>query len=559
MARKKHAVTDVLTGEEVRQKILEGANLTANTVGITLGPKGRNVMIEKEWGYPHTTKDGVTVARDIKLSDSFSNMAAKYLQQAAGKTNAEAGDGTTTTTVLARAILREGSKMVSSGHNPMEIQKGLQHGAKVLVEALAEASCELEGFEQVEQVATVSANGDKAIGQLIASAMEQVGREGVITVDAGTGSETKLTVTEGMQYDQGFVSPYFITNMATGEATLGSPEVGPSIPLVLVYKGTLRSEGELTPLLQQVATAKRPLLIVAEDITADALRLLLINKERGTIEVVATKGPGFGNKRAENLVDIATLTGATLIDPQLGMKLEDFRCKVDPNTGLADLRTAKLGLDALGTANRVIVTTDSTTILEGGGDPNQIELRAAKIRSEMEGLTFLPELDFLNERLARLIGGIAVINVGAATESEMKEKQDRIDDALSATRAAVQEGIVPGGGVTLLRLAKSLKEVEGETHDFNVGIRILREACEEPLHLIVDNAGLKSALIIQDILTNQDFNYGFNARQEEYTNMLTAGIIDPAKVVRCAIENAVSAASLMLTTEAMIVAVEETD
>ncbi len=547
MNQRKPEVTDILTGEDVRRKMLKGANTIADIVQVTLGPRGRNVMIKKPFGWPHTTKDGVTVARDVKLKDQFENMAAQYIQHVAGQTNAEAGDGTTTSTILTRAIFREGVKMVSSGHNPMEIKKGLDYATSAIISRLADASEALEGFDQVKQVATISANGDESVGNLIADAMEQVGREGVITVDEGRGLTTELEVTEGMQYDQGYVSPYFITNPASGEAAL-------SDPLILTYKGIISSAQELTGLLEQIAYVKRPLLIIAEDITADALRLLLVNKERGTIQVVATKTPGFGTKRTDNLVDIAIVTGATVIDPALGGKLEDFWCTDrDPSTGKLNLESATLKLDSLGTATRVISTASDTTILEGSGDQAQIDIRAKKIRKEMDTEAFQPSIDFMNERLARLVGGVAVISVGAPTETEMKETQDRIDDALSATRAAVQEGIVPGGGITLMKLAQELDEVPTETRDFNVGIQILKKACEEPLRLIVENAGISSAVVIRDILDAADFNYGYNARVEDYTDMLRDGILDPAKVVRCAIQNATSAAGLMLTTEAMII------
>lgn len=548
MARKKLEITDTLSGEAVRKKLLDGANKLADIVQVTLGPRGRNVMIQKPWGWPHTTKDGVTVARDVKLKDHFENMAAKYLQHVAGQTNAEAGDGTTTSTILARAILREGSRMVSSGHNPMDIKKGIDFAALEMIKQLETISKELETFEEVRQVATVSANGDEEIGNLIADAMSKVGREGVITVDAGNGLKTELTVTEGMQYDQGWVSQYFVNDATSGEAKLDNP-------LILVYKGTISSANELTGVLEQVAYAKRNLLIIAEDITNDALKLLLVNKERGTINSLATKAPGFGDKRTDNLIDIALSVGAELVDPSLGSKLEDFWV---PDTGRdmvnqkLDLSQAKLSLDSLGSCSRVISSSQETTILEGNGEQAQIEMRAQKIRTEMENITFKPELDFLNERLARLIGGVALINVGAATETEMKEKQDRIDDALSATRAAVQEGIVPGGGITLLKLANTLVDNAEETHDFNIGIKILKKACEEPLRLIVENAGVASPIVIAEVLRANDFNYGYNARKEEYTNMLNDGILDPAKVVRCAIQNATSAAGLMLTTEAMI-------
>lgn len=547
MSKPKNPITAMRYGEDVRQKILAGANKLADMVQVTLGPKGRTVMIQKAWGWPHTTKDGVTVAREIRLEDPFENMGAKYLQHVAGQSAAEAGDGTTTSTILARAILREGLKMVSSGHNPMELKRGIEYGASFLKDKLKEVSKDLEGFEQVKQVATISANGDTEIGDLIASAMEQVGRDGVITVDEGRGVTTELLVTEGMQYDQGFVSPYFINDEASGEVRYNNP-------LVLIYRGVIRSSNELSPILEQISFAKRPLLIIADDVTGDALKLLLINKERGTIQSVATKAPGFGDKKLENLNDIATITGATIIDPSTGARLEDFYCPTrDVNKGYIDLESAKLKLNLLGTASRVITTSSTTTLLEGGGDRDLINMRATKIRKEMTGLTFVPEIEFQQQRLARLVGGIAVISVGAATEGELKEKLDRIDDALSATRAAVQEGIVPGGGVTLLKLSKQLQEDSTKSHDFNVGIRILKKACEEPLRLIVGNADHPADVVIMHMLDNKDFAYGFDARNEVYVNMIDAGILDPTKVTRCAVQNAVSAAALMLTTDGMIV------
>jgi len=542
MAKEKSV--EILYGEEVRKRLLSGANKLADIVKVTLGPRGRNVMIQKPWGWPHTTKDGVSVAREVRLKDPFENMAAKYLIHVAGQSNAEAGDGTTTSTILARAILREGLKMVSSGHNPMEIKKGIDYAVLQIIKNLKEVSKPLEGFEQVRQVATISANGDKEIGQLIADAMEKVGRDGIITVDEGRSTTVELNVTEGLQYDQGFLSPYFITDATTGEVRYANA-------YVLVYKGTIRSQSEIIGVLEQVASEKRSLLIIAEDVIGDALQVLIINQQRGTTQAVATKAPGFGDKRLENLVDIAVATGATVIDPSLGTKLEDFFCTKDAQ-GLPDFKSAKLTLSALGQASKVIVTSNDTTILEGNGDRTQINMRADKIRKDIETITFKPELEFQQQRLARLIGGVAVISVGAATETEMKEKQDRIDDALSATRAAVQEGIVPGGGVSLLRLARNVAEVTDESNDFNVGIRILKKACEEPLSLIVENSGVASAVVMDRVLKEESFTSGYDARAERYVDMLEAGILDPAKVVRCAIQNAASAATLMLTTESMI-------
>lgn len=547
MARKQIEVTEVLYGEDVRKKLLAGANKLADMVAVTLGPSGRCVMIQKAWTWPHVTKDGVTVARDIKLRDRFENMSAQYLQQVAGQTNMEAGDGTTTSTILTRAILREGFKMVSSGHNPMEIKRGIDHAVKQMTDSLKVVSQPLESFEQVEQVATISANGDKEIGKLIADAMKQVGREGIITVSESRDNSTTLTVTEGMQYDQGYLSRYFVTEQSSGEAVLNDP-------FIIIYKGVVRSANELLPLLEQVAFQKKPLLIIAEDILEQGILFLTTNNQKGVVQTVATKAPGFGDKRTENMIDIAIATGATIIDPDMGHKLEDFHCMGrDVVNQQLDLTSAKLQVKEMaGTATRTISTINDTTILEGGGDKSQIELRALKIRKEMEGVIFIPTRDFLNERLARLIGGVAVINVGAPTEAEMKERQDRIDDALSATRAAVQEGIVPGGGVTLLRLSNQLQEVKDETNDFNVGVKILKKVCEEPLSLIVKNSGKDSGVIVRDVMVNDNFSFGYDARNEVYGDMFSMGIIDPAKVVRCCLQNAMSCGTTMLVTEGMI-------
>ena len=536
---------DILYGESVRSKALSGVNKLADAVQVTLGPKGRNVIIQKP-GWPHLTKDGVSVAREVSLEDVHESIAAQFIQQAAGQSNVEAGDGTTTTTILARALLREGFKMVSSGHHPMEIKKGMDYAAKTLIDKLGKVSTELEDYVQVKQVATVSANGDLCIGDMIAEAMEKVGRDGIITIDQGSGLETTLDIREGMQYDQGYISPYFITDPSTGEAALDNP-------LILVYKGTIRSAPEMYPLLEQIAFAKKPLLIIAEGVTGQALEALSQNKQQGVIQVIATKTPGFGDKRTENLVDIAVLTGSTVIDPGLGMKLEDFYCTGrDPESKAPILSSSKITLDALGTAARVISTPSSTTILEGQGDKEQIQLRVDKIKNDKEGLDFAPEMTFLNERLARLIGGVAVISVGAATETEMREKQDRYDDALSATRSAVEEGIVPGGGVALLKLSNEIKPVPVYSNDFNVGIKIFQEACKEPLKAIIRNAGQQDQVIANDLLGENDFAYGYDAHKEVFVNMIEAGIIDPAKVVRCAVQHSVSAAGGLLSTECLI-------
>jgi chaperonin GroEL len=551
MSKKKILQTELIYGDEVRAKLLAGANKLADMVAVTLGPKGRNCMIQKPWSWPHTTKDGVTVCRSIQLKDKFEDMAAAYLKHAAGQTNAEAGDGTTTTTILSRAIFREGSRLVTAGFNSMDMKRGIDYASRKLIEALKEKSTTFEGFERIRQVATISANNDKEIGNIITEAMEQVGRDGIITVDEG-GVKTELTVTEGMQYDQGFLSPYFITDPATGEAKYTDV-------FVLIYKGVIRSQSELMPVLEQVAVLKKPILILAEDVVGDALNLLLLNKQRGTIQSIVTKIPGFGDKRTENMLDMAAATGAQIIDPNIGLKLEDFHCPSRNEQGIPNINSAKLkAQECLGFAKKVISTADNTTILEGGGDPQQIEMRVEKIKRDMESaMNFLPEKEYYQQRLAKLVGGVAVIRVGAATETELKEKQDRFDDALSATRAAVEEGIVPGGGITLLRLSKQLEEDPSESEDFNVGVRVMKKVCEEPITIIAKNAGLSAEVIIRDVLTNPTFEFGYDARNEKHCNMYDAGIIDPAKVVRCCIQNAVSAASLLLTTEGMIAEDEE--
>jgi len=534
MAKNKNTLI-VKDGEEVRKKLLAGVNTLADIVQVTLGPKGRNVMIHKQWGWPHTTKDGVSVAREVWLKDPLENCGALHLKNAAGQTAEAAGDGTTTTTILARAIFRDGTKLVATNHNPMEIKKGLEWGVASLTEKLTNYAAPLKSYDQVRQVATVSANGDEAIGQLIADGVDKVGREGVITVDEGKGPRTSLDVTEGMQFEQGFITPYFVTNFQTGETVYDNP-------YVLVYNGVIKyqrelmqpTKGEPERLLEKVAKSGRPIIIIAEDVIDQALSLLVVNKERGNIHSVAIKAPGFGDKRLENLVDIATLTGAKVID-------KDF-CKLEDAT-----------LTHLGQAKKVIVTKDSTTILEGAGDAAQVQLRAEKLRKEINEIQFLPEKERLEKRLARLVGGIGVISVGGATEMEMKEKKDRVDDALSATRAAIEEGIVPGGGVTLLRLSQELEAPQDESQDFKAGVNLLKKACEEPIRAILSNAGQEASMIIAKILAESDFNYGYNARIGQFSDMNEAGIIDPAKVIRCSLENATSTAAVMLTTEGMIV------
>lgn len=532
MARKTTAnTTQILYGDEVRQRLLKGVNTLADVVQVTLGPKGRNVMIQKPWGWPHTTKDGVTVARSVFLPDPFENMGAMSLKHVAGRTNEDAGDGTTSSTVLARAIFREGARLVSSNHNPMELKKGIEWGVGCMVDMLKDKALPLETFEQVEQIATISANGDAEIGKIISEAMAAVGRDGVITVDEG-GSKTSLEVTEGMQFDQGWLHYAFINDPESGNVLMDDA-------YILLFNGIIRYQRELMPILEKVVRdgGNRPVLIVAEDIVDQALALLVLNRQKGQLLCAAVKCPGFGDKRTENLVDIALSTGATVVDPTTS-KLE--------NTELADL----------GYAKRVMVSQANTTILEGNANREAINMRVEKLRKDVQGLIFRPEIERLNQRIARLTGGVGVISVGAATETEMKEKKDRVDDALSATKAAVAEGYVPGGGLTLYRLSKALPTPpEGLAKDFYVGVDLLKRACEEPLRAIVKNAGLEPAEVLAQV-KDAAFSFGYDARHEKYCDMIDSGIIDPAKVVRCTIQNASSAACVLLTTESMIAEAE---
>lgn len=514
----------IYDGDRVRAKLLRGVNALTDIVQMTLGPSGRNVMIQKPWGWPHTTKDGVTVARSVFLKDHFENMGAMHLKHVAGKTCADAGDGTTTSTVLARAIFRDGAKLVAANHNPMELKRGIDWAVKAIVEELRTKSKPLESFDEVKQVATVSANGDEEIGTIIADAMKAVGKEGVITVDEG-GNRTTLDLTEGMQFDQGFLHYVFITDPEKHQVVLREVSI-------LVYNGVLRYQRELMPILEKVAVKNKPIIIIAEDIVDQALELLAINRRRGQLQCVAVRAPGFGNKRLENLVDIATMTAAQVIDPTM-------------------TKPEEIEESDLGSAKTVIVEAGSTTILEGAGDREAVDRRANKIRNELKDLMFQPEIDRLNQRLARLIGGVGVISVGAATETEMKEKKDRVDDALSATRAGVAEGTVPGGGITLYRLSELTFDPPTNMHsDFYAGIDLLCRACKEPFKAIIKNTGKEPAEVASGL--GRDFASGYNARSEVYVNMYDAGILDPAKVIRCSLENASSAAGLLLTTEGMI-------
>lgn len=513
--------------EEARREMLKGVDILANAVGVTLGPKGRNVVIGSIYGSPLITKDGVTVAKQVELPDAYQNMGAQMVKEVATKTNDIAGDGTTTATVLAQAIFREGIKNVAAGANPMSLQRGIQLATERAVEAIKNQSQTVEGQTGFTNVASVSANNDRNIGELIAAAIEQVGKDGVVTVEESKTMATELDLVEGMQFDRGYLSAYLVTNADRMETVLDEP-------LILIYEKKIASMRELLPVLEQVAQQGRSLLIIAEDVEAEALATLVVNKLRGTIKVCAVKAPAFGDRRKEILEDIATLTGGRVITEDIGIKLEGVT------------------MDDLGTAKRVIIDKDSTTIVEGAGQASAIEGRIQTIRNQMDGVSSDYEREKLQERLAKLAGGVAVVRVGAATETEMKEKKARIEDALNATKAAAQEGIVAGGGVALLRAAKELDAIESDDPDVLTGVKIVQRAMEEPLRRIVGNAGINGALVVEKVLAADGGN-GFNAATNNYEDLLAAGIIDPAKVVRTALQNAASIAGLMLTTDATII------
>jgi chaperonin GroEL len=516
---------EVKYDQEARAKLLAGVNGLANAVRVTLGPKGRNVVIEKSFGSPTVTKDGVTVAKEIELEDKFENMGAQMVKEVASKTSDVAGDGTTTATVLAQAIFREGSKLVVAGHNPMELKRGIDKAVEKVVEELEKLSKPTRDSAEIAQVGTISANSDATIGKMIAEAMEKVGREGVITVEEAKSMDSVLEVVEGMQFDRGYLSPYFVTDPERMEAALDEP-------LILLHEKKISSMKDLLPVLEQVARQGKPLLIVAEDIEGEALATLVVNKIRGTLNVAAVKAPGFGDRRKAMLQDMAILTGGQVIAEELGLKLE--------NVTLKDL----------GKAKRVVIDKDNTTIIDGAGAKKDIEGRCNEIRKQVEETTSDYDREKLQERLAKLVGGVAVVKVGAATETEMKEKKARVEDALHATRAAVEEGIVAGGGVALLRAQKGLDglELDEEQHH---GLNIIRRALEEPLRRIAENAGVEGSIVIDKVKSAKG-NTGFNAATEEYEDLLKAGVIDPTKVVRTALQNAASVASLLLTTEAMV-------
>jgi len=528
----------VVHGEESRSAILRGINQLADAVKITLGPKGRNVVIDKKFGSPTITKDGVTVAKEIELKDNLENMGAQMVREVASKTSDVAGDGTTTATVLAQSIFKEGVKTVAAGANPMALKRGIDKAVARATEEIHRLAKPVKG-DMIAQVGTVSANGDATIGGIIAKAMDQVGKDGVITVEESRTMETSLEVVEGMQFDRGYLSPYFVTDAERMEASLENA-------LILIHEKKISSMKDLLPLLEQIAKMGKPLLIIAEDVEGEALATLVVNKLRGTLNVAAVKAPGFGDRRKAMLEDIATLTGGKTISEDLGIKLESVQ--------VADL----------GRAKKITIDKDNTTIVEGAGKQADIEGRVKTIRAQIEETTSDYDREKLQERLAKLVGGVAVIKVGAATETEMKEKKARVEDAMHATRAAVEEGIVPGGGVALVRAAKVLEDTKaiigrGGDPDEQIGISIVRRALEEPLRQIVQNAGKEGAVVVEKVRNDKNDNFGFNAQTEEYEDLVKAGVIDPAKVTRTALQNAASIAGLMLTTEAMISEIPEED
>ena len=518
---------DVKFGNDARVKMLKGVNVLADAVKVTLGPKGRNVVLDKAYGAPTITKDGVSVAREIELEDKFENMGAQMVKEVASKANDVAGDGTTTATVLAQAIVNEGLRAVAAGMNPMDLKRGIDKAVAAVVEELKAISKPCETSKEIEQVGTISANSDSTVGQLIAQAMEKVGKEGVITVEDGTGLEDALDVVEGMQFDRGYLSPYFINKPEAGTVELENP-------YILLVDKKISNIRELLPVLEGVAKAGKPLLIIAEDIEGEALATLVVNTMRGIVKVAAVKAPGFGDRRKAMLQDIAILTAGTVISEEIGMELE------------------KATLEELGQAKRVVISKDNTTIIDGIGDEAQIKARVAQIRQQIEDSTSDYDKEKLQERVAKLAGGVAVIKVGAATEVEMKEKKDRVDDALHATRAAVEEGVVPGGGVALVRAASKVAEsLTGDNEEQNVGIKLALRAMEAPLRQIVSNAGEEASVVARNVKEGKD-NYGYNAGTEQYGDMLEMGILDPTKVTRSALQFAASIAGLMITTECMV-------
>ncbi|WP_395670435.1 chaperonin GroEL [Phenylobacterium sp.] len=522
------AAKDVYFASDARDRMLRGVNILANAVKVTLGPKGRNVVIEKSFGAPRSTKDGVSVAKEIELSDRFENLGAQLIREVASKTNDKAGDGTTTATVLAQAIVVEGLKSVAAGMNPMDLKRGVDKAVAKVIEEIKANAKKVTTNSEIAQVGTISANGDLEVGEMIARAMEKVGNEGVITVEEAKTAETELDVVEGMQFDRGYLSPYFITNADKMEADLEEP-------LILLFEKKLSSLQPLLPVLEAVVQSGRPLVIIAEDVEGEALATLVVNKLRGGLRVAAVKAPGFGDRRKAMLEDIAILTGGQLISEDLGIKLENVT------------------IDMLGRAKKVTITKDDTTIVDGAGEKDGIEARVGQIKRQIEDTTSDYDKEKLQERLAKLAGGVAVIRVGGATEVEVKEKKDRVDDALNATRAAVEEGIVPGGGVALLKASKVLDGFKGDNDDQEAGVAIVRRALQAPIRQISENAGVEGSIVVGKVLENASATFGFNAQSEEYVDLVQAGVIDPAKVVRTALQDAASVAALLITTEAAIV------
>jgi len=521
------AAKDVKFGADAREKLLRGVDILADAVKVTLGPKGRNVVIEKSFGAPRTTKDGVTVAKEIELADKFENMGAQMVREVASKTNDAAGDGTTTATVLAQAIVREGSKSVAAGMNPMDLKRGIEKAVEVVVADLKKRSKKVKSNDEIRQVGTISANGDKTVGEMIAEAMAKVGNEGVITVEEAKSLDTELEVVEGMQFDRGYISPYFITNADKMVCELEEP-------YILIHEKKLTSLQPMLPILEAVVQAGRPLLIIAEEVEGEALATLVVNKLRGGLKVAAVKAPGFGDRRKAMLEDIAIVTGGQVISEDLGIKLENVK------------------VNMLGTAKKVRITKDDTTIIDGSGKKGDIQARVAQIKAQIEETTSDYDREKLQERLAKLAGGVAVIRIGGATEVEVKERKDRVDDALNATKAAVEEGILPGGGTALLYATKALKDVTGENDDQTLGVAIVRKAIQAPIRQIVENCGVEASIVVGKLLEQKSTTFGFDAQSETYVDLVEAGIVDPTKVVRIALQDAASVAALLITTEAMV-------
>ncbi|MEK9597621.1 MAG: chaperonin GroEL [Alphaproteobacteria bacterium] len=526
------ASKDVKFGSDARTRMMEGVDTLANAVKVTLGPKGRNVVLEKSFGAPRITKDGVTVAKDIELKDKFQNMGAQMVREVASKANDTAGDGTTTATVLAQSIAQEGAKAVAAGMNPMDLKRGIDIAVEAVVKSLESQSQKITTSDEVAQVGTISANGEVEIGKMIAEAMERVGKEGVITVEEAKSLETELDVVEGMQFDRGYLSPYFVTDAEKMRASLEDP-------YILLHEKKLSNLQDMLPVLEKVVQSSRPLLIIAEDIEGEALATLVVNRLRGGLKVAAVKAPGFGDRRKAMLEDIATLTNGTVISEEVGIKLESVT------------------LEMLGTAKRVEITKEDTTIVDGAGDKEEIEARCNQIRAQSEETTSDYDREKLQERLAKLAGGVAVIRVGGATEVEVKERKDRVDDAMHATRAAVQEGIVAGGGVALVKALASLENLASANGDQEVGIRIIRKALEAPARQIANNAGADGSVIVGKLIEEENPTIGYNAQTGEFTDLIKAGVIDPTKVVRSALQNAASVAGLLVTTEAMVAELDE--